>query len=66
MTVGKTSEEEEDSDEEDEWVSKKRVVYKKVQKPIRCRDDFVMSVQTSLHHCCTPPDDYARGGILHE
>ena len=51
------SEEEEDSDEDGGWSSRKRVVYKKVQSPIRCRDGFEMSVQASLHRYCTPRDD---------
>ena len=52
-----------DSDSEDEEREKwglgkrKRVKRKKLVKSIRCKDGFVMSVETSREHFCSPRDD---------
>ena len=54
--TGRDDEEDDDSDEDEEWVIK-RVVHKKVQPLIRCRDGFRVSIQASRDHYCEPRDD---------
>ena len=45
---------------EDDWgIGKGKQVYrKKIQRPIYCRDGFMMSVQASREHFCSPRDDF--------
>ena len=49
-----------ETDEDDDWGSSKgkQVYRKKLQRPIYCKDGFMMSVQASREHFCSPRDDF--------
>ena len=57
--VKEDSGEEDDEDWGEDWggIKTKRVRRKKSHKPIKCNDGFVMSVQVSREHFCSPRDD---------
>ena len=52
------NDEDEEKDDDDEgWAPRDAGPRKRISRPIRCHDGFVMSVQASRDHYCTPRDD---------
>ena len=51
------SENEDDSSSDGRWLPRNRAPRNPIRPPIRCYDNFRMSVQASREHYCTPRDD---------
>ena len=50
--------EQDDSSSGGGWRPQNRAPHKPIRPPIRCYDNFRMSVQASRSHCCIPRDDH--------